>query len=91
VDDVIDSVTYVVRKLFTRDDMVDLHSDLISSTGFSTSPRYGAKPQGRSVIIMSIFKSTPKGSYSLGIIARTAEQTILIESHKLGSKYDRLM
>ena len=84
-------ITYVARQLLIPQDGVPLHSALVAA-GFSLSPRLGAKPTIWSGgATMSLFESTSKRSYSLVINVDTAKQQIVVESYKLGSKYDRLM
>ncbi len=85
------SITYVVKRLMVPQDGVELHTTL-HSTGFGLSPRLGAKPTIWSGgAAMSLFKNTSHGSYSLVINVDTKKQQIVVESYKLGSKYDRLM
>jgi len=84
-------ITYVVRQLLVPQDGVALHAAFIAA-GFSTSPRLGAKPTIWSGGAgMSLFESTSKRTYSLVINVDTKKQQIVVESYKLGSKYDRLM
>ena len=84
-------ITYVVRRLLTPQDGVPLHSAFLAA-GFSTSPRLGSKPTIWSGGAgMSLFESTSRRSYSLVINVDTKKQQIVVESYKLGSKYDRLM
>ena len=84
-------ITYVVRQLLTPQDGVVLHAAFIAA-GFSTSPRLGSKPTIWSGGAgMSLFESTSRGSYSLVINVDTKKQQIVVESYRLGSKYDRLM
>lgn len=85
------SITYVVKRLMVPQDGRDLHTALHNS-GFGLSPRLGAQPTTwREGAIMSLFKRTSQRSYSLVIKIDTVKQQIVVESYKLGSKYDRLM
>ncbi|HTY45046.1 MAG TPA: hypothetical protein VMD52_03530 [Patescibacteria group bacterium] len=83
--------TYVVRKYLAPQDGESLHAAL-RAAHFSTSPRLGSKPTIWSGGAgMSLFKSTSLRSYSLVINVDTRKQQIVVESYRLGSKYDRLM
>ena len=86
VDDVINRTIYVVRRLMADEDVDDLHAAFVADN-FGLSPRLGARPQG---CMMSLFKYANKVQYSLTITMDLQKQTIKVESHKLGSKYDRL-
>jgi len=89
-DDVLNSMTYVVRRLLDKKDGDNLHQALLK-THFTKSPRYGAKPQhGHTKIIMSLFKTIETRPYSLGIQLDLTSQSIRVDSFQLGSKYDRL-
>lgn len=82
---------YSVKKHMVPEDGNALHAAL-HSAGFGLSPRLGSKPSiGRSNAVMSLFKSTSRRSYSLVINIDTKKQQIIVESYRLGSKYDRLM
>jgi hypothetical protein len=84
-------ITYVVKSLLVPQDGVTLHAVLIAK-GFHLSPRLGAKPTIWSGgATMSLFGRTSKRSYSFVINVDTKKQQIVVESYKLGSKYDRLM
>jgi len=84
-------ITYVVRPLLTPQDGTQLHAAFISA-GFKTSPRLGSKPTIWSHgATMSLFRSTSKRGYSFVINIDSDKQQIVVESYKLGSKYDRLM
>jgi hypothetical protein len=81
----------VVKQLLTPQDGTPLHSAFLSA-GFSTSPRLGSKPTIWSHgATMSLFETTSKRGYSFVINIDTDKQQIVVESYKLGSKYDRLM
>ena len=83
--------TYVVKKYLVPKDGVALHSALYA-VHFSPSPRLGSKPTIWSGGAgMSFFKSTNMRSYSLVFNVDTRKQKIVVESYRLGSKYDRLM
>jgi hypothetical protein len=85
------SITYVVKRLLVPEDGKDLHTALHNS-GFGLSPRLGAQPTiWREGAIMSLFKNTPKGSYSLVVKIDTKKQQIVVESYRLGSRHDRIM
>ena len=91
-DVLLNSMTYVVRRILTHEEGDELHKTLVAQ-GFTRSPRYGAKPvhsRSGGFVMMSLFESTNAGHYSLGIRIDINKQTILIESFQLGSKYDRL-
>jgi hypothetical protein len=83
--------TYVVSKLLVREDGKALHTAL-HSAGFGLSPRLGSEPTTWSGgAIMSLFRRTSLRSYSLVIKMDTRKQQIVVESYRLGSRYDRLM
>lgn len=83
--------TYVVKKFLVPKDGEPLHAAL-RAAGFSTSPRLGSKPTIWSGgAAMSLFQSTSLRTYSLVINVDTRKQQIVVESYRLGSKYDRLM
>lgn len=83
--------TYVVSKLLVREDGKKLHTAL-HSAGFGLSPRLGSEPTTWSGgAIMSLFRRTSLRSYSLVIKMDTRKQQIVVESYRLGSRYDRLM
>ncbi len=89
-EDVLNSMTYVVRRLLDKKDGDDLHAALLAAH-FTKSPRYGSKPQhGRTKIIMSLFITVETRPYSLGIQLDLTSQSIRVDSFQLGSKYDRL-
>lgn len=82
---------YSVKKRMVPEDGKALHAALLSS-GFSTSPRLGSKPTiWKGGAVMSLFRSTPQRTYSLQVAIDTKKQQIVVESYRLGSKYDRLM
>lgn len=82
---------YIVSKSLVPKDGAPLHAAL-HSVGFGLSPRLGAKPTiWTGGAVMSLFKSTSLRSYSLVINIDTKKQQIVVESYRLGSKYDRLM
>lgn len=84
-------ITYVVKQILTPQDGTPLHAAFLTA-GFSTSPRLGSKPTIWSGgAVMSLFETTQKRTYSLVIKIDTKKQQIVVESYKLGSKYDRLM
>ncbi len=88
--DTLNTMTYVVRRLLDTPAGDELHAAL-KAARFSVSPRYGAKPvHGRTTVLMSFFKTTAVGRYSLGIRLDLIQQTIHVENFELGSKYDRL-
>ncbi len=83
--------TYMVGQILNSQNGVALHSAL-HAAGFGLSPRLGSKPTTWSGgVTMSLFKTTSRRSYSLVINVDTKKQQIVVESYKLGSKYDRLM
>jgi hypothetical protein len=83
--------TYVVNKGLVRQDGKALHTAL-HAVGFGLSPRLGSEPTTWSGgAIMSLFRRTSLRSYSLVIKVDTVKQRIVVESYRLGSKYDRLM
>lgn len=83
--------TYKVKKIMVRKDGKVLHTAL-RAVHFSGSPRLGSEPTTWSGgAVMSMFKSTNLRSYSLVINMDTRKQQIVVESYRLGSKYDRLM
>jgi len=91
-DVLLNSMTYVVRRILTHEEGDELHKTLVAQ-GFSRSPRYGSKPvhsRSGGFVMMSLFESTNVGHYSLGIRLDLNKQTMLVESFQLGSKYDRL-
>ena len=82
---------YVASKSLVPKDGEPLHATL-HAVGFRLSPRLGGKPTIWSGgAAMSLFKSTSLRSYSLVISIDTKKQQIVVESYRLGSKYDRLM
>lgn len=88
--ELLNSTTYVVRRLLALEDGDELHKALLDEN-FGISPRLGAKPQhGRKFVVMSLFKHTGGVQYSLVIMLNLEEQTITVKSYKLGSKYDRM-
>jgi len=83
-------ITYAVKQLLVPQDGVALHAALVAK-GFHLSPRLGAKPTIWSGgATMSLFGRTSKRSYSFVINMDTNKQQIVVESYKLGSKYDRM-
>lgn len=83
-------LVYVVRLLLTPEEGDDLHSALRAGR-FVSSPRLGRKPtHSQSTVAMSLMKSTSLRGYSLVIKVDAGKQQIVIESYKLGSKYDRM-
>jgi len=89
-EDVLNSMTYVVRRLLDKKGGDDLHQALLAAH-FTKSPRYGAKPQhGRTKVLMSLFKTIETRPYSLGVQLDLTSQSIRVDSFQLGSKYDRL-
>ena len=84
-------ITYLVNKALIPNDGVALHA-AFRAAGFGASPRLGSKPTIWSYgAVMSLFESTSQRSYSLVINVDTKKQRIVVESYRLGSKYDRLM
>lgn len=84
-------IAYVVKKKLFPKDGEALHAAL-HSAGFGLSPRLGRKPTIWSHgAMMSLFKRTSFRSYSLVIKVDIKKQQIVVESYRLGSKYDRLM
>lgn len=82
--------TYLVKKRMVPKDGEALHAALYA-VHFTPSPRLGSKPTIWSGGAgMSFFKSTDMRSYSLVINMDTPKQQIVVESYRLGSKYDRL-
>lgn len=83
--------TYIVSKALVPKDGEPLHAALYAAH-FGLSPRLGSKPTIWSGgATMSLFKTTSLRSYSLVVNIDTRKQQIVIESYRLGSKYDRLM
>ncbi len=83
-------ITYVVKQLLTPQDGTPLHA-AFTAAGFKTSPRLGRKPTIWSHgATMSLFRSTSKKGYSFVINIDSDKQQIVVESYKLGSKYDRM-
>lgn len=86
-----DRMIYSVKRVLTEGDGDALHS-AFRSAGFVTSPRLGSKPtHSRRNVYMSLMRSTSQRGYSFVIIVETSKQEIMVESYRLGSKYDRLM
>ena len=86
-------MAYVVRLILTPQEGDNLHSSL-KKAGFVSSPRLGSKPthyKSKSIVAMSLMKTTSLRGYSLVIKVDADKQRIEIESYKLGSKYDRMM
>jgi hypothetical protein len=82
---------YVVSRILTPKDGEALHAALCAEH-FGTSPRLGSKPTIWSGgAAMSLFKTSSMRSYSLVVNIDTRKQQIVVESYRLGSKYDRLM
>lgn len=83
--------TYIVSKFLVPKDGEPLHAAL-RAANFGASPRLGSKPTIWSGGAgMSLFKTTSMRPYSLVINMDTKKQQIVVESYRLGSKYDRLM
>jgi hypothetical protein len=83
--------TYIVSKALVPKDGEPLHAAL-RTAHFGASPRLGSKPTIWSGgATMSLFKTTSQRSYSLVINVDIRKQQIVVESYRLGSKYDRLM
>lgn len=83
--------TYAVNKILVPKDGELLHAAL-HAAHFGLSPRLGSKSTIWSGgAAMSLFKTTSQRSYSLVINVDTRKQQIVVESYRLGSKYDRLM
>jgi hypothetical protein len=82
---------YVVRKHLVPQDGKSLHAALCAAH-FGKSPRLGSKPTIWSGgALMSLFKTTRLRTYSLVIKLDPKKQQLIVESYKLGSRYDRLM
>ncbi len=85
------SLTYVAKRLLKAQDGEALHAAL-RAAHFGTSPRLGSKPTIiRTFATMSLFKTTPRRTYSLVFTIDAKKQQIVVQSYQLGSKYDRLM
>lgn len=84
--------TYVAKQILNNENGVALHSAL-HAANFGLSPRLGSKPTTWSGgVVMSLFYThSSRRPYSLVINVDTKKQQIVVESYKLGSKYDRLM
>lgn len=83
--------TYVVKQVLNNENGVALHATL-HAAHFGLSPRLGSKPTAWSGGVgMSLFYNTSRRSYSIVINVDTKKQQIVVESYKLGSKYDRLL
>ena len=83
--------TYVVRKHMVPKDGESLHAALCAAH-FGKSPRLGSKPTIWSGgALMSLFKTTRLRTYSLVIKLDPKKQQLIVESYRLGSRYDRLM
>jgi len=86
-----DRLIYAVKVRLDRNGGDALHS-MLRSRGFSTSPRLGSKPTHASKkVLMSLFETTRLRTYSFVIIVDAEKQQVVVESYRLGSKYDRLM
>lgn len=84
-------MVYIVRMILTPQEGDNLHTAL-KKAGFAASVRLGSKPtHSRTAAFMSLMKTTSLRGYSLVIIVDAEKQRIVIESYKLGSKYDRMM
>ncbi len=84
-------LTYAVKDHLTVENGKTLHA-AFRAAGFSSSPRLGSKPTTlRDRVLMSLFETTPLRTYSLVIDIDLKKQRIVVESYRLGSKYDRLM
>lgn len=82
---------YTVKDRLTAENSKTLHSAL-RAAGFSASPRLGSKPTVlRDRVLMSLFETTRARTYSLIFNIDLKKQQIVVESYRLGSKYDRLM
>lgn len=84
-------ITYVVKRMMVAKDGKPLHSEL-RAAHFGASPRLGSEPTIWSGgAVMSLFQNTSRRAYSLVINVDTRKQQVVVESYRLGSKYDRLM
>lgn len=86
-----DRLIYAVKVRLDRNGGDALHG-ILRSRGFSTSPRLGSKPtHAGKKVLMSLFETTRLRTYSFVIIVDAENQRVVVESYRLGSKYDRLM
>jgi len=86
-----DRLIYAVKVRLDRNGGDALHAAL-RAQGFSTSPRLGSKPTHASKkVLMSLFETTRLRTYSFVIIVDAEKQQVVVESYRLGSRYDRLM
>lgn len=88
---ILETLQYSAKRWFGPEDAKPLHT-AFHDVGFGLSPRLGSEPtKTNKFIMMSFFKSSRLKSYSLVVHMTISDQTILIQSYQLGSKYDRLM
>jgi hypothetical protein len=88
---VLESLQYSAKRWFGPEDAKPLHT-AFHEAHFGLSPRIGSEPvKTNKYIMMSFFKTSRFKSYSLVIHMTIADQTIRVQSYRLGSKYDRLM
>ncbi len=90
-DVTLNSMQYVVRQMLNETNVRKLHAAL-KKVNFDPSIRLGTKPTvATSWAAMSFFKHTAGSTYSIALRIDFKKQIIIVESYKLGSKYDRLM
>lgn len=88
---VLETLQYSAKRWFGPEDAKPLHT-AFHDAGFGLSPRIGSEPLSTNkYLMMSFFKTSRLKSYSLVVHMTISSQTILVQSYRLGSKYDRLM
>ena len=88
---ILETLQYCAKRWFGPEDAKPLHT-AFHDAGFGLSPRLGSEPtKTNKFLMMSFFKNSRLKNYSLVVHMTVSDQTILIQSYRLGSKYDRLM
>ncbi len=88
---ILETLQYSAKRWFGPEDAKPLHTAFREAL-FRPSPRLGSEPtKSNKYLMMSFFNKSDLKSYSLVVHMTVPDQTILVQSYRLGSKYDRLM
>ena len=88
-DVILETLQYSAKRWFGPEDAKPLHTAFRDAL-FRPSPRLGSEPtKSNKYLMMSFFSKSSLKSYSLVVHMTVPDQTILIQSFQLGSKYDQ--
>ncbi|MCK7483733.1 MAG: hypothetical protein M0C28_47080 [Candidatus Moduliflexus flocculans] len=86
---ILETLQYSAKRWFGPEDAKPLHTAFRDAL-FRPSPRLGSEPtKSNKYLMMSFFSKSSLKSYSLVVHMTVPDQTILIQSFRLGSKYDQ--